>query len=60
MISKGSLVRYTGKDKRLWEGKLLSVHERVGDKVVVWHDRKPNGKFSKITLNVKDLEEIIA
>ena len=60
MISKGSLVRYHGKDKRLYEGKLLSVHERVGDKLVVWHERKPNGNYSKITLSIKDVEEVVA
>ena len=60
MIGKGSLVRYTGNDKRLWQGKLMSVHERTGDKLIVYHERKPNGKFSKITLPVKDFEEVVA
>ena len=58
MIEVGSLVRFKGTDKRFYEGKLLSVHERKGDKIIVWKDRKPNGKWTTAELDVKDVEEV--
>ena len=58
MIGVGSLVRFIGTDKRLWKGKLLSVHERNGDSLTVWHERKPNGKWTTITVSAKDVEEV--
>ena len=58
MIRKGSLVRFKGKDKRLWDGQMLSVHEVIGDKAVLWFERKAKDKWSKITVRIIDLEEV--
>ena len=58
MIQVGSLVRFQGTDKRFWTGKLRSVHERKDDKVIVWNERKSNGKWTTAELNAKDLEEV--
>ena len=58
MIDTGSLVRFKGTDKRFWTGKMLFVHERKGDKIIVWNERKPNGKWTSAELNVKDVEEV--
>lgn len=58
MIGKGTLVRYKGTDKRFYEGKMFMVHERHGDILTVWNDRKKNGKFTTIELHVKDVEEV--
>ena len=58
MIGVGSLVRFNGTDKRFWNGKLLSVHERKGDKIVVWNEQKPNGKWTTAVLDIKDVEEV--
>ena len=57
MIGVGSLVRFKGTDKRFWDGKLLTVHERNGDKIIVWNGQK-NGKWKTAELNVKDVEEV--
>ena len=59
MIGVGSLVRFKGNDKRFWNGKLLAVHKRDGDKIVVWKERKPNGKWTTAELNIKDVEEVV-
>lgn len=58
MIGVGSLVRYNGNDKRLWKGKLLSVHERNGDSLTVWYEKKPNGKWTTTTVSLKEVEEV--
>ena len=58
MIDVGSLVRFKGTDKRFYEGKLLSVHERNGDKIIVWKEQKTNGKWTTAELNIKDVEEV--
>lgn len=59
MIRVGSLVRYTGNDKRLWYGKMLSVHEVKGDKLVVWYSRsRYENRWCTITINTADVEEV--
>ena len=60
MIKKGSLVRYKGPDKRLWNGKLLFIAETNGDRLTAYFERKPNGKYSTITIPLKDVEEVVA
>lgn len=58
MIGVGSLVRFIGADKRFWNGRLLSVHERRGDKLIVWNEQKPNGKWTTAEIDIKDVEEV--
>jgi hypothetical protein len=59
MIGKGSLVRYKGEEKKnLWPGRMLMVHEREGDKVVVWDERKSLTEWTTKTVSVNDLEEV--
>ena len=58
MISKGTLVKYVGEDKKtMYYGRLLMVHERDGDKVVVWDQRKGKGDYTTKTLSSKEVEE---
>ena len=58
-ITKGTLVRYLGNKEPLWNGKLLMVHDRVGEQIIVWHERKQNGKYTKLTLNVREVEVVV-
>ena len=58
MINKGTLVRFKGDDKRFYTGQLLMVHEREGDKLTVWNERKSSNKWTTATINAKDVEEV--
>lgn len=58
MINKGSLVRYKGTDKRFYTGRKLMVHERKDGLIVVYNERKSADKWSKVTIPVKDVEEV--
>lgn len=58
MIGVGSLVKYKGNRKQFYDGKMLMVHERNGDTIVVYKDQKANGKWTTTELNVKDVEEV--
>ena len=59
MIGQGTLVRYKGDEKKhLWPGRMLSVHERDGEKVVVWVARPDKNDFITADVNIKDVEEI--
>lgn len=58
MISKGSLVRYKGTDKRFWHGRKLLVHERKADMLIVYNERLKADKWTKVTIPVKDVEEV--
>lgn len=59
MITKGTLIRYKGEEKKgLWPGRLLAVHEREGDKLVVWDEQKSKDEYSTRTINIKDAEEV--
>ena len=59
MIRKGSFVKYVGKDMpQIWHGKMLSVSERVGDKIKVFVIGK-KGEWKTVTIDVKDVEVIL-
>ena len=58
MISKGSLVRYKGTNKRFYQGRKLLVHERKDDMIIVYNERLKADKWSKVTIPVKDVEEV--
>lgn len=59
MITKGSLVRYKGEEKKgLWPGRLLSVHEREEYKLIVWDERKSADEYTTRTINVNEVEEV--
>ena len=58
MINKGSLVRYKGTDKRFYTGRKLLVHERKDDMIIVYNERLKADKWSKVTIPVKDVEEV--
>ena len=58
MISKGSLVQYKGTDKRFYTGQKLMVHERKDDKIIVYNERTKANKWTKVTIPVKDVEEV--
>ena len=60
MISKGSLVRYTGIDKRVINGKLYLVKEVKDKKVTIYDGSRmhSNGKYATITLPLNDFKEV--
>ena len=57
MIRKGSLVRFTGSNRAIWPGKLLSVHDVKDKSAVVWVER--DGKWTKKTVKTIELEEVV-
>ena len=57
-MKKGDLVRYHGRDNRIWYGKLLSVKDAKEDTLIVYHERKDNSKWSMITIPKADVEEV--
>ena len=58
MISKGSLVRYVGGNrKEAWRGRLLAVSDRRENEVDLYtQDNK--GRWKTFTVDIKDLEEV--
>ena len=58
MIRKGSLVRFTGNSRVIKPGKLLSVHDAKGDRLVVWIVGT-TGKWIKKTIDAADAEEVV-
>lgn len=58
MITKGSLVRYKGTDRRFYPGRKLLVHQRKDDFIVVYNERLKANKWTKVTIPVKDVEEV--
>ena len=53
------MVRYKGEEKkRLWPGRLLSVHERDGEELTVWDERKLNGEYTTLKVSIKEVEEV--
>ena len=58
MIAKGSIVRYTQNNGKFWNGKLLFVHECREDKVIVYTERNPKGKWQTTSVPLKDVEEV--
>ena len=57
-MKKCDLIRYHGNDKRIWYGKLLSVREVNEGTLTVYHERKPNGKWTTIKIAEADAEEV--
>ena len=60
MIRKGSLVRLLKPHGSLWQGKYLSVAEKREKTLVVYVERKPNGKWSTTTVPCEDVEEVVS
>lgn len=60
MIKAGSLVRLIrdSNEAGLWKGKLLTVHERMNDTLVVWADPKGNQRYKTVEINVNEVEEV--
>ena len=58
MIGRGSLVRYIGNDGKFVYGQILFVHDRDGEKVIVYTERNSKGKWLTATVMLKDVEAV--
>ena len=59
MIRKGSLVRLLKPHGKLWQGKVLSVAEKGENTVSVYVERNARGKWSTLTIPMKDVEVVV-
>lgn len=55
----GSVVRLLKPHGRLWEGKILSVAEKGENAISVYVERNAKGKWTTMTIPMKDVEVIV-